>query len=313
MRIHRFSAVVSPVLALALLAAGTSRAGSLGADEPAAPPPVDSGWSGPPPAAPAPVPTADPIPPAAPTSAAPTAPAGSLPPPVVRRGGQRVSLPSTAPAASMQPAAPTTTWVPTGVTAPAAPAMPAAPALPEAPSAPATPAFSAPGEAPIVEAPTAPSALGTEASIVHLIKEHNVPLPDGTFALRLRTKFRVDAPAGGRYRVWITFFDRATGLPLRSTRPGFADAQGHAHCMTKPVDSGGRGQEFDAPLGIPYAVFPDPGQGKVTDIEARVELTRVTGTQEVPVATSSTTFKVHGPGAPLSAEPVPVTSFPAPK
>jgi hypothetical protein len=236
-----------------------------------------------------------------------------------------VALPATAPAqvpttTTHPPAAPATTVyseptaTPTPPTTQHVPTTQPMPTMqPFAPPPATGPTFPSAGDPPIVERPVATTALGGEASIVNLIKEHNVPVGDGSFALKLRTTFRVDAAGGGRYRVWITFFDQATGRPLRSTRPAFADGQGNVHVVTRPVDSVGRGQEFDAPLGIPYGVFPDPGVGRVTDVEARVELTRVNGTQEVPVATSSTTFRVHGPEAPATTTSEPLTTFPAPR
>jgi hypothetical protein len=221
---------------------------------------------------------------------------------VVRRAGQprpAAPLPATTLPANTQPA----------YVAPYAP-VPGGVDLPP----PAAPRSDSTYPAPLTQPlPTTPLAA---ASILGVDKNHNIQLTDGSLALRLDTRFRVDEAASRAYRVWITFFDRATGKPVQSTKPTFADAQGGLYVLTKPVNSTGGGQEFNAPLTVPYVVFPDPGAGNGTEIEARVELMRVEGAnQETPVATSATTFRVHGaPLEPAEAPAAPpVTEFPASK
>jgi len=309
--------VLRRLLPLALVAACAPHAG---ADDPVPPPAtppgaaVDPAWSGPPPGPePAALPEPPPAAPAeapAPSPVAAPAPARTdlshLPPPVIRRAGQ----PRSAPLPSSQPAAtypPPSSFSPPPSTYPPPSTAPIAPPPASGTSFPAA-------------APQAPPSTGAaSASILSVTKNHNIPLSDGTLALRLDTRYRVDDTTSYAYRVWITFFDRATGLAVPATKPTFADAQGGLHVMTKPAHSTAAGLVFDAPLFIPYVVFPDPGVGQSTEIEARVELTRVEGvSQEVPVATSSTTFRVHGapldPAATPAGAPAatpPVTEFPA--
>ncbi len=286
-----------------------------------APPPVpgstvDPAWSGPPPAPvpdplpapdPLPVPVPDPLPapPPAPESVAAPAPnpvplppgahtdTSHLPPPVIRRAGQP------------RPAAPLPANAQPTYVAPYTPLPPVSAAPPlSAPRADST--YPAPMAQPL---PTTPLAAAT---ILGVDKNHNIQLSDGSLALRLDTRFRIDEAASRAYRVWITFFNRASGTPIQSTKPTFADAQGGLYVLTKPVTSTGGGQEFNAPLTVPYMVFPDPGAGNSTEVEARVELMRVEGAnQETPVATSATTFRVHG--APLEPAAPAVSDFPAPR
>jgi len=161
-----------------------------------------------------------------------------------------------------------------------------------APAAPIAPVAVAPAPA---AAPAAAAAGATvAASILQVGKQHNVPLTDGTLALALRTTFRVEAPEGGTFRVWASFHDGDSGEPIRSTRPSFAKPGGQAHVVTLPV-AGAAGETFDAPLLVPYTVFPNPGEGKTLPVQARIELTQVGADgREVVVARATSTFRVHG-------------------
>ncbi|MFM8979938.1 MAG: hypothetical protein ACKOSS_05700 [Planctomycetia bacterium] len=205
-----------------------------------------------------------------------------------------------APAVATAPAAPSSTATPAVASTPATPSTPAAPstlAAPSVPLQPAAPLLPAPGapSAPIVERMDPAPVPGAIARIVQVSTEHNVALDDGTFALALRTTFTVDAPEGGTFRVWVSFVDQASGSAIRATRASFAKPDGQAHVVTQPVSCLAGGETFEAPLLVPYVIFPNPGAGQSSEVLARIEVTREAGGQrEVVVASSLTTFRVHG-------------------
>lgn len=284
MRTPRPIAAALPALLAVVLASPLGADTPAPAPAPAAPaaPAPDTGWSN------APATPAAPMTTAAPTPAA----AAPLRPPIVRRRG---SAQAPASAAAPLPAAPSMATPSMATPAPAMTAAAPLPAPAAAPAmAPATAVAPAPS-APIVERMAQGPVAGALARILQLAKEHNIALDDGSYALGLRTSFTVDTAEGGSFRVWVSFTDRATGLPIRSTRPAFAKADGQAHVVTQAVASIAAGDTFDAPLLVPYEIFPNPGAGQSTEVQALVEVTREAGGgREVVVATAITTFRVHG-------------------
>jgi hypothetical protein len=163
-----------------------------------------------------------------------------------------------------------------------------------------------------LEAP-ASSVPATGPAILDIVKNHNLPVSDGTLALRLDVRFRADGPAGSAYRVWIHFHDNATGQPVKTARASFGDLAGAMYVVTKPVQHAGGTLEYVAPLWVPYNAFPDPGAGHSMVVDASASLTQVVGDAETPLGSSATSFRVHGPDAPAAPATAPAAAFPEPR
>lgn len=165
------------------------------------------------------------------------------------------------------------TTVPLGAAASAAVRPPAAPlpaaALPLAPAAAAAPA---------------------RASILEVRKNHNLPMQDGALGLRLDLPHRI--AAAGTYRLAAAFHDAATGQPIASLRPTFADAGGQLYATTQAFAAAPG--DYGTSLWVPYAAFPSPRGSAVTEVEARITLYQAGAGGETVAATTSTRFRIHG-------------------
>jgi hypothetical protein len=189
----------------------------------------------------------------------------------------------------------TVPFVVRGPGAQAAPARAAAPppvspsvatGFPEA--APAT--ASATPAAPATEAPSA-------TRIVNVIKHHNEPASDGRYHLRLETPYEVVGDQGRAFFLQALFFDRATGQPIASTRPEFADqTTGALYVVTQPGRNDSAGGRYNAGLRVPYDAFPKPAPGATLGVEVRITLFRrdLASGADAEMDTATTTFSVHG-------------------
>jgi hypothetical protein len=166
-------------------------------------------------------------------------------------------------------------------------------AFPAPAPAPASTAAASPGPAPAAPAATAPAA----TRIVNVTKHHNEPASDGRLHLRLETPYEIVGDQGRSFYLQALFFDRATGQPIASTRPEFADqATGALYVITQPSKNESAGGRYNAGLRVPYDAFPKPAPGTTLGVETRITLIRrdLGSGQDTEMDTATVTFQVHG-------------------
>jgi hypothetical protein len=142
------------------------------------------------------------------------------------------------------------------------------------------------------------------SSIQEIRKNHNLPTRDGQLALRMDVLFNARGQAGRDVYLAAWFTDRRTGKLVSTPRRFYADGMGHLTVQTHRVRVAGDPASYASSLWVPYSAFPPPATGASYEVDAKVQLLRQESNGRVTVlCEGTTTFTVHGPGAPGAVAP----------